>query len=210
MEVAKLVLEYLKAVAWPLIVLFLVLRFRLSILSILNAISSRLASAETVNVGVFGQEIQISGTAKELQRVGQELLAMSPGDQHAQAKASRILQAIPQLNDPMADIIGLALLNAPQKGLTSDELLEHVLNIFNPQKDRESMRAEQAQFLLLSMAREIEKVLAQLVELNFVAVVDERYSLTPSGRDFFQKVAVRQQHLLSHFVTKVSDKSDKP
>jgi len=66
MEVAKLVLEYLKAIAWPLIVLFLVLRFRSSILRILNAIGDRLASAETVKFGVFGQEVQISGTAKEL------------------------------------------------------------------------------------------------------------------------------------------------
>src|SRR6476661_7452427 len=105
MEIAKLILEYLKAVAWPLVVLLLVLRFRSSIVRILNAIGDRFMSAETVKVGVFGQEVQISGTAKELQRVGQELLESSPRDDRAQAKAGQIMQAIPQLNNPFADII---------------------------------------------------------------------------------------------------------
>jgi hypothetical protein len=204
MEVAKLILEYLKAIAWPLIVLFLVLRFRSSIVRILNSIGDRLASAETVKVGVFGQEVEISGTAKELKRVGQELLATSPGDAHAQAKAGRILEAIPQLNNPMADIVGIALMNAPKNGLSADELVEKMLDHFFPKTDRERFQAQQsgqAQFALLSIAREVEKVLTQLVELDFAEVVDERYSLTPSGQDFFRKIAARQQHLLARFAT---------
>jgi hypothetical protein len=204
MELAKLILEYLKVITWPLVVLFLVLRFRASIARILNAVGDRLASAETVKVGVFGQEVEISGTAKELQVVRQELLATSSGDQDAQEKAGRILQAIPQLNNPIADIIGVALLNATRSGLTADDLLETVLNALSPKKDRERLRAEQAQFVLLSMAREVEKVLVQLVELDFARAEDGRYSLTSAGRDFFKKVAARQRHLLSRFATRMS------
>jgi hypothetical protein len=204
MEVAKLILEYLKVIAWPLMVLFLVLRFRASIVRILNAVGDRLASAETVKVGVFGQEVEISGTAKELQVVRQELLATSSGDQDAQERAGRILQAIPQLNNPIADIVGVALLNAPRNGFAVDDLLETVLNALSPKRDRERFRAEHAQFVLLSMAREVEKVLAQLVELDFARAEGERYALTSAGRDFFKKVAARQRHLLSRFATRMS------
>jgi hypothetical protein len=205
MELAKLVLEYLKALAWPLIVLFLVLRFRASIVRILNAVGDRLASAETVKVGVFGQEVEISGTAKELQVVRQDLLANSSEDQEAQERAGRIQKAIPQLNKPMADIVGVALLNTPRGGLTADDLVETVLNTLSSKGDRGRFRAESAQFLLISMAREVEKVLAQLVELDFVMAKGERYSLTTAGQEFFEKVAVRQQHLLSRFAARTSN-----
>ena len=201
MELARLILEYLKVLAWPLVVLLLVLRFRTSILRILNAIGDRLPSAETVKVGVLGQEVEISGTARELKAAGQELLAASAGDQLVQQKAGRILQAIPQLNHPVADIVGVALLDAPREGLTSDALLEKVLDSFAPRKDRERFKNEQVQFVLMSMAREVEKVLAQLMELDFAEVKGERHSLTSAGRVFFEKVAARQRHLLSRFVT---------
>jgi hypothetical protein len=204
MELAKLVLEYLKVLTWPLIILFLVLRFRTNILRILNAIADRFASAETVKLGVFGQEVQLSGTAKELQAVGRELLATSPGDQGAKEKAGRIMQAIPQLNNPIADIVGLALVHAPGNGLTADELLEDVLDAISPRKDRARLDAQQAQFVLMGMAREVEKVLTQLVELDFARVEEGRHSLTPAGRDFFSKVAAKQQHLLSRFASGAS------
>lgn len=199
MEVANLILEYIKALAWPVIVLVLVLKFRSTILRILNAIADRFMSAETVKLGVFGQEVQLSGTAKELQRVGQELLASSPGDQRAQARAGQIMQAIPQLNNPFADIIGTALLNAPKGGLTADELLERVLNAVSPRREGERFPPSQAQFILMSMSREVEKVLATLVKLEFALGTNNRYSLTSSGREFFEKVAIRQKHLLSRF-----------
>ena len=199
MDVAKLILEYLRVIAWPLVALFLVLRFRASISRILKAVGDRLASADTVKLGVFGQELQISGTAKELQVAGQQLLDTSPGDERAQEKAGRMLRAIPQLNNPIADIVGIALLKAPREGLSTDELLEGVLNAISPRKDRERFPAEQAQFVLMSMSREVEKILTELVQLDFASVSGERYLLTSAGRDFFKNVAARQQHLLSRF-----------
>ncbi len=83
--------------------------------------------------------------------------------------------------------------------LTTDALLEKVLDSLTPKRDRERLRVEQAQFVLMSMAREVEKVLVQLVELDFAAVAKERHFLTPGGRSFFEKVAARQRHLLSRF-----------
>lgn len=182
MGLAELILEYLKVLAWPLVVLSLVLRFRRSILRILDAVGGRLASAETVKVGLLGQEVEISGTAKELTAAGQQLLAAAEGDQLVQQKASKMLQAIPQLNNPVADIVGIALLEGPPEGLTADALLEKVLDSLSPRKDRERFRAAQAQFVLMSMAREVEKILTHLVELDFAAAVEGHYSLTSVRR----------------------------
>jgi hypothetical protein len=198
MELAEIILEYVKALAWPLTILLLVLKFRANIARILGALGDRLASAESVKVGLLGQEVVISGTAKELQAAGQELVAASHQDQGAKEKARRILQAIPQLNNPIADLVGITLLNA-RNGLTVDDLLGAVLDTLSPRKERDTLRGEQAQLLLMSMAREVEKVLAQLSELGFARVDGEGHSLTPTGREFFQKVVTRQQHLLSRF-----------
>ncbi len=200
MELAKLVLEYLKALAWPLIVLLIVFRFRASIVRILTAVGDRLASAETVKVGAFGGAVEFSGTAKELKVEQQQLLAMSSDDKAAKEKAGRISLAIPELNNPLADIVGVSLLKAPRDGLTMDDLLETVLRTFSPQMDR----ARQAAFVLLAMAREVEKVLAQLADLDFSEVHEGRHSLTIAGRAFFEKVAARQKHLLSHFAAQLS------
>ena len=70
---------------------------------------------------------------------------------------------------------------------------------FAPRKDRERFKTEQAQFVLMSMAREVEKVLSQLVELDFAAVAREHHSLSSAGRRFFEKVAARQRHLVARF-----------
>ena len=199
MEIAMLVLEYVKALAWPLVVVFLVLRFRLSILQILDAVGSRLASAETVKVGVLGQEVEISGIAKELKMAGQELLAASGGDEYAQQKADQLLSAVPELNNPIADIVGVALLDAQNEGLTTDSLIEAVLDSFNPRREEAPLKSKQAEFILVSMAREVEKVLAKLQDIEFATVDHDRHSLTSTGIEFFRKVAARQKSLLARF-----------
>lgn len=63
MEIAKIVVEYLQVLTWPLIVVFLIIRFRPNIEDLLAKLSERFGSAEKVTLGVLGQQIEISGTA---------------------------------------------------------------------------------------------------------------------------------------------------
>ena len=89
MELATLVLEYIKALAWPLVVVAIVVGFRGPLARILSAVGEKLEKADTVKVGVLGQEIEISATAKELSADRQELLAASSDDREAREKAWR-------------------------------------------------------------------------------------------------------------------------
>lgn len=199
MEIAKLVLEYIKALAWPLAVLAMVMKFRRAISAILLAVGNRLASAETVKFGVLGQEVELSGTARELRVEQQQLLVASPTDQSARERAGRVAQAIPELSNPIADLVGIALFDAPRQGLSLDELLERVVAQMGTE---EALKGPQAGLLLSSMSREVEKVLSRLAELGFTAADHDRYLLSPSGRAFFERVAARQKHLLERFTAR--------
>jgi len=198
MELAKVILEYLKVLAWPLVVVGLVLRFRAPLAKILSAIGDRLASAETVKVGVLGQEVEISGTAKQLRAERQELLAASPRDREAREMAERLDRAIPQLNNPIADLVGTALLRAPKEGLFLDDLIGEVLSTFGAPLDRAQ---PQTRVMLTSISREIEKVLANLQELKLASSVADKYVLTAAGSSFFKKVAIREDQLMSRFAS---------
>jgi hypothetical protein len=199
MEIAKLILEYIKALAWPLTVLAMVLRFRRAIGAILLAVGNRLASAETVKFGVLGQEVELSGTAQELRVEQQQLLVASKTDHEARERAGRVAEAIPELNNPIADLVGIALIEAPRPGLSLDELLERIVAQMGTEA---ALKTPQAGLLLASMSREVEKVLSRLAELGFTTADHDRYLLSGPGRAFFERVATRQKHLLERFSTK--------
>jgi len=201
MEIAKLVLEYIKALAWPLAVLVLVFKFRGPINGILQAVGSRLASAETVKFGVLGQEVELSGTARELKVEQQQLLGASKTDRGARERAGRVAEAIPQLNNPFADMVGMALLKSPEQGLSLDDLLEQIIKQMGTEA---ALKTPEAGLLLSSISREVEKVMTQLVELGFTVVDRERYSLSAQGRAFFERVAARHKHLIDRFTVKSS------
>jgi hypothetical protein len=61
------------------------------------------------------------------------------------------------------------------------------------------MAKPQARLVLTSMSREVDKVLANLTGLKFAVPVAGRYSLTNAGRDFFKRVAAREEQLLARF-----------
>jgi hypothetical protein len=199
MEIAKLVLEYIKALAWPLAVLVLVFKFRGAINGILQAVGNRLASAETVKLGVLGQEVELSGTARELKVEQQQLLGASKTDREARERAGRVAEAIPQLNNPFADLVGIALLSAPGQGLSLDDLLEQILKQMGTES---ALKTPEAGLLLSSVSREVDKVLTQLGELGFTVVQGDRYLLSSPGRTFFERVAARHKHLLDRFLPK--------
>jgi hypothetical protein len=196
MSVALVVLEYVKALAWPVTVVVLVLKFRHAIAAILEAVGGRLASAETVKLGVLGQEFELSGTARELKAEQEQLLAASRTDRGARERAGRVAEAIPELNNPIADLVGLALLDAPGPGFSLDELLERVLARMGTEA---ALQGPQAALVLSSMSRELEKILGRLVQLGLTSARDDRYQLSPKGRDFFERVAARHKHLLERF-----------
>lgn len=198
MEIAKLILEFIKALAWPLVTLVLVLKFRNVINGLLQAVTGRLASAETVKLGVLGQEVELSGTAKEL-RVERQQLLTAPGDGEARHRAGQLDQAISELNNPVADILGITVLQAGPAGLPLDDLVEHVVIAMGGET---VLRGPQAAIMLSSVSREVDKMLARLQELDLVNLDRERYALSQKGAEFFGRVAARQKHLLQRLAAK--------
>jgi len=193
METAKLVLEFLKVLLWPIVTLIIVILFKPHVERLLLQFSNRVASAETLKVGVMGQEVQISGTAKELAKE-RALLAQSPDPQGAGPQLETLDHATRELNNPGADAIGMALLRATGP-MRVEHVLQEMLRTFDPKQNL----AEAPPMVMFGMTREVEKVLAILQKLGFANAKDEAYELTDSGRRFFQRVADHQSDLLARF-----------
>jgi len=192
METAKLVLEFLKVLLWPIVTLVIVMLFKPHVEQFLLQLSRRISSAETLKFGVMGQEVQISGTAKELAKE-RAILAQSPDPQGEQIEA--IDQATRDLNNPMADVIGIALLHA-RAPMRLENVVHALVTTFMPNK----RPADQPPpMVILQMTREVEKVLGTLQKLGFAEAHDETYQLTESGRRFFQRVADHQSDLLARY-----------
>jgi hypothetical protein len=194
MEVAKLILEFLKVLTWPIVTLLIVWQFKPYLERILGQFSDRLKTAETLKLGVMGQEVQISGTAKELLKE-RELLTQSGFLSSSTEKVLAIENATRELNNPMADVVGMALLSA-QEALTIEELTRRILKTMNP---KESPTTEHAPFMLVMLSKQIEKMLASLQSLDYVELTGETYSLSSAGRDFFQRVQERYGEFLARF-----------
>jgi hypothetical protein len=193
METAKLVLEFLKVLLWPVVTLIIVMMFKSHVERFLLQLSNRVGSAETLKLGVMGQEVQISGTAKELAKE-RALLAQSPDPQGSTEQLEAIDQATRELNNPIADVIGIELLRA--KGAARIENLVHnLVTTIVPNKDP----SEQPPMMILQMMREVEKVLRTLQNLGYATAKDEGYQLTEVGRRFFQRVADHQSDVLARF-----------
>jgi hypothetical protein len=193
METAKLVLEFLKVLLWPVVTLIIVMMFKSHVERFLLQLSNRVGSAETLKLGVMGQEVQISGTAKELAKE-RALLAQSPDPQGSTEQLEAIDQATRELNNPIADVIGIELLRA--KGAARLENLVHnLVTTIVPNKDP----SEQPPMMILQMMREVERVLRTLQNLGYATGKDEGYQLTEVGRRFFQRVADHQSDVLARF-----------
>lgn len=193
MEVAKLVLEFLKVLTWPIVALIIVLIFRPHLERILRQFSDRLGTAETLKLGVMGQEVQISGTAKELAKE-RALLAQSPSAGTSPDKLQAIDRATRELNNPFADLIGLKLLQSkiPIR-------LENLVHAVAAAMSTGPEPPKHPPMVILAMTREVEKVLATLQSLVYARARNGEYELTPDGRRFFQRVADQQGEFLARF-----------
>jgi hypothetical protein len=194
MEIAKLVLEYLRVLLWPAVTLTIILMFAPHLGRILQQLSERVGTAETLKVGVMGQEVQISGTAKELAKE-RTLLAQSSDPQIATKKIEAIDQATRELADPIADLIGLKLLQS--KGVVRLEGLVHAaLAALDPDKQP----SELPQMVIMAVTRSVDQILASLRTLGYVIEAkQDEYELTDAGRRFFQRVSDRQSDFMARF-----------
>lgn len=197
MEIANLILEFIKALAWPLVVLVLLLRFRSAVEDVFLQFSGRMRSAESVRLGIFGQEVELSGTAKELIREREQLLQDRTAGSAAIRKAERIGRYVDSLANPMSDTIGLALLNREPTGARLEEILKDVWLLMSTSTEKK--KPTMPPMAVLAMSREIEKILVQLVSLGLVAVKRETYHLTSDGRALFTKVREEQERFLDKF-----------
>jgi hypothetical protein len=193
MEIAKLVLEFLKVLLWPIVTLIIVIMFKPHVERLLLQLSNRVGSAETLKLGLMGQEVQISGTAKELAKE-RALLAQSADPQGSGPQIEAIDQATRELNSPMADVIGIGLMHAAGP-IRIENILREMVRAIDPKQNV----ADAPPMVILSMTREVEKVLGNLQKLGFATAKDEAYELTESGRRFFRRVADHQSDLLARF-----------
>jgi len=149
-------------------------------------------TAETLKVGVMGQEVQISGTAKELAKeralLAQSTSEVAPGKLQIMDRAAR------ELNNPMADLIGLKLLQS-----STPIRLENLVHALVTAMSTGPEPPKHPPMVILAMTREVEKVLATLQSLHFAKVKEGEYELTAEGRRFFQRVADQQGEFLARF-----------
>lgn len=197
MEIANLVLEFTRVLAWPVVVLSLLLKFRSAVEDVLQQFSGRLRSAESVKLGVFGQELELSGTAKELIREREQLLRDRTAGTAAIMKAERIGRSVDRLANPMSDTVGLVLLNRQQTGVRLEEILKDVWLMMSTSP--ETKKPTMPPMALLAFSREVEKILVELVNLGLVIVKGDSYRLTSDGRDLFTKVRKEQDHFFDRF-----------
>ena len=197
MELASLIVEFTKALAWPIVVVFLVVRFRSGLQDLLLQFGGRVRSAESVKLKILDQEIELSGTAKELIREREELLQDRTSGTAALKKAERIRRYLDRLANPMSDAIGLALLENEPDGARIEELVRDVWKVLSP--EMAIKKQPPVPIAVLAMHREIETTLAQFAALGLVSVVRETYQLTAAGRDLFNKVRANQDRLLARF-----------
>ena len=197
MELASLIVEFTKALAWPIVVVFLVVRFRSGLQDLLLQFGGRVRSAESVKLKILDQEIELSGTAKELIREREELLQDRTSGTAALKKAERIRRYLDRLANPMSDAIGLALLENEPDGARIEELVRDVWKMLSP--EMAIKKQPPVPIAVLAMHREIETTLAQFAALGLVSVVRETYQLTAAGRDLFHKVRANQDRLLERF-----------
>lgn len=178
-------------------VIFVVLRFKPQIDGILRAFNARMGAAESVKLGVMGQQLELSGTAKELLKDRDELLANQAASEPALRKAEQIQQAVPRLSNSMADLVGLALLNSKKGELTLEEIIRGVMSSLTT-SGRDTL-SHMPPAALYTVSKEFEGILDELVNLNLVTTNREAYQLTDRGREFFQRVSDKQQAFFTKF-----------
>lgn len=193
MEIAKLVLEFLKVLVWPSVILTLVLLFRPNVERILRQFSERLGTAEMLKLGVMGQEVQISGTAKELAKE-RALLAQSQPSDVSPEKLQAIDRAARELNNSFADLVGLSLLQS-----TTPVRLENIAHRVIRVMSTRTELPKHPPMLILTLTREIEKLLTTLQTIGYVEADAGEYKLSPEGQIFFHRVADQQDELLARF-----------
>lgn len=192
-EIAKLVLEFIKALAWPLVTLLIVWWFRSHLERILGHFGDRLKTAETLKLGVMGQEVQISGTAKELVKE-RELLVQSPSMQASDEKLLKLDRATRQLNTPMADFTGMTLLSSPEP-LKLEELASRIIKTMNPRE----VPSSHPPFMLVMIGKQVEEMINALKSLSYATEGEKGYELTEEGRAFFKRVQDRYGEFLARF-----------
>jgi len=195
MEIAKLILEFLKVLTWPIVTLIIICLFRPHLERLFRQFSDRLEAAETVKFDLLGQEVQISGTVKELAR-DRALLAQSKLAEASSSKLQIIDQAARELNDISADITGLKLLES--KGpIRIEDLVYAVMTAIGMNRNRSY---EHSPMVILGMRKDVERILWALQNLSYAKMVsDSEYELTAEGRQFFERVAERQDEFLTRF-----------
>jgi hypothetical protein len=191
-ELANLILEYLKVLVWPLITVLLILLFRKQIADILRNFSARMSTAETLKLGIMGQEVELSGTAKELIKEQAELLSTPSDDISAQKRAEQIEKSIKQLSDPFADVVGVTLFNSKNTALALEEITYRVMAQIG-------IKGEIPPLTIISISNEIEKILNELIGLNLAKFRRQKYRLTDDGEIFFRRVMEKQAAILKRF-----------
>ena len=187
MGTATLILEFLKVLIWPAVILAIVLIFRSHLERILRQLSDRLGTAETLMLGPTG--VQVSWSAKELAK---DFLAQSSDPQVFKGKRQALDgEGARALSDPITDVVGLALWR--QKGPARvGEIVQAVVDL--------AWSTDNVSLLFISgLRRRVEKALAALQALDYVEAKDNEYDFTAAGRRFFQRVTEHESEVLNRY-----------
>jgi len=180
---------------WPVVTLIIIYLFRSHLERLFRQFSDRLGAAETLKLGLMGQEVQISGTVKELAK-DRALLAQSKISEASASKLQLIDQAARELNDILADMTGFKLLES-EGSIRIENLVYAVMTGMGMNVDPPAGRLPK---VILGMRKEVERILWALQSLSYAKMVgDSEYKLTSEGRQFFRRVAEQQDEFLARF-----------
>ena len=183
MDVAKIILDYLKVLIWPCIVTIIIFSFYTPIEFILNRISSRIETAHNVKFNLGGQKIELTGLGKEILKNKLDQVSQNRNMNSASKDIliNDIIDILNYLSKTESDLIGSFLyLNHPNKfdintiifkvrGLTDDEI-----NVVGQPPNW--------------LVDQFEVMLNELNKYKFVTKENSEYSLTSNGLKMFSKI----------------------
>lgn len=195
MEIASLILEFIRVLIWPCIVLFILLKYSDIFSGLFKEVEKRIGKAENIKFGIAGQSIELSGTAKELIRESIEKLTTDKEPRTDKQKEEiertidRLEGAVERFSDPATDLVGIFLFLNQNRNFDVGTISSRV--IYATTEERKPERSPPW------ILERFDSMLNELVHAELVEQVGDGYKLSSKGVSFFNKIINKRKYSLS-------------
>jgi CheY-like chemotaxis protein len=162
MEIARLILDFIRLLVWPIVIVVLMLRFKTSIENFVE----RLRRAQNLKIGVFGQSVELSGLLETAVHLG----ATTKADESDREGAIRQ--------------IAISLSQAAKSGEIGQLGGKRVLWVDDePENNEHAIRALQAQGVEVITSRTTSDALTKAKASRFHAIVTDQLRIEDGMRN---------------------------